>query len=76
MANYNSFPIRIPYTHFGNGAVDNVGKVAKEFGVKKALLVTDEGIVQSGLLDKVKQPLEGKTTVGKGRYRSRGLCWS
>lgn len=58
MTTYNSFPIRIPYTHFGNGVVDNVGKVAKEFGAKKVLLVTDEGIVKSGLLDKIEQSLE------------------
>lgn len=53
-----SFDIRIPYTLFGNGEAGNVGKIAKELGARKVLLVTDQGIVQSGLLDKVKQPLE------------------
>lgn len=60
MTTYRSVPIRIPYTLFGNGEVGNTGKVAKELGAKKALLVTDQGIVQSGLLDKVKQPLESE----------------
>ena len=32
--------------------------MTKELGVKKVLLVTDKGIVEPGLLDKVKQPLE------------------
>lgn len=56
--NSEVFSVRIPYTFIGNGAVNNVGKMAKEFGAKKVLLVTDPGVVKAGLADKVKQPLE------------------
>lgn len=37
--------------------------MTKELGAKKVLLVTDKGIVESGLLDKVKQPLEKESIL-------------
>jgi len=57
-ANIKPFWVRIPYTLIGTGAVDNVGALAKELGGKKILIVTDQGVVQAGLVDKVKQSLE------------------
>lgn len=51
------FKLIIPYSVIGNGAVENVGTVIRQLGGKKVLIVTDPGIVQAGLLDKVKQPL-------------------
>jgi len=52
------FKFRIPNTFVGNGAVESVGTLVKQRGGKKVLIVTDQGIVQTGLVDKVKQPLE------------------
>ena len=44
---------------FGNQAVEKVGvEIKAEFGSGKILLVTDKGIANSGLLEKVKNPLE------------------
>ncbi len=44
---------------FGNQAVEKVGvEIKAEFGSGKILLVTDKGIANSGLLEKVKDPLE------------------
>jgi alcohol dehydrogenase class IV len=61
--NSEVFSVRIPYTFIGNGAVNNVGKLAKEFGAKKVLLITDQGVVKAGLADKVKQLLEEEGNV-------------
>jgi len=52
------FWVRLPYTLIGTGTVGQVGELTKHLGGKKALIVTDPGVVQAGLLDKVKQPLE------------------
>ena len=52
------FRIAMPITFMGNGAVENAGALAKQHGGKKVLIVTDHGVVQAGLVDKVKQPLE------------------
>ncbi len=49
--NSATFRIQIPDTFVGNGAVDNIGALVKQLGGKKALIVTDTGIVQAGLLD-------------------------
>lgn len=43
---------------FGFGAVEKVGEKAKEFGKSKALIITDKGIVEAGLLERVLIPLE------------------
>lgn len=53
-----TFPVRIPNTLFGNGAASEVGKIAKDLGAKKALLVTDKVVGKSDLVDKVKKPLQ------------------
>jgi len=52
------FSLRLPYSVIGNGAVERVSGVARQLGGTKALIVTDPGVVKSGLVDKVKQPLE------------------
>jgi len=43
---------------FGVNSVDAVGEMAKELGTKKALLVTDPGIVSAGHADRVTRLLE------------------
>jgi alcohol dehydrogenase class IV len=43
---------------FGVGAVEKVGEKAKELGKSKALIITDEGIIGAGLLERVLTPLE------------------
>jgi len=40
---------------FGPGSVERVGEVAREIGAKKALLVTDPGIVAAGHADRVRE---------------------
>ncbi len=52
------FWVRFPYTLTGTGTVKQVGKLVKQLGGKKVIIVTDPGVVQAGLLEKVKQPLE------------------
>ncbi len=42
---------------FGPDTVQGLGKEAASLGAAKVLLVTDKGIVQAGLLEKVRQPL-------------------
>jgi len=58
--NSDPFQLHIPNTFMGNGAVENVGELVKQLGVKKALIVTDTGIAEAGLVDDVKQSLEKK----------------
>lgn len=50
--------LRIPVTLFGVGSAKNVGMVAKGLAPKGALIVTDQGVVQAGLLDVIKESLE------------------
>jgi len=57
-ANSEPFWIRMPRILIGTGTVENVGELVKKFGGRKVLIVTDPGVVQAGLVDKVKQPLE------------------
>lgn len=55
---YQNFSIRIPYTIFGNGAVAEVVNIVREFGGENVLLITGETIGKSGLLERLKKPLE------------------
>lgn len=50
-----SFPI---WVEFGNGTSERVGPILDSKGWESALLVTDPGIVDAGLLDPVEQSLE------------------
>jgi len=58
--NHDPFQLRIPNTFMGNRAVENVGELVKQLGGGKALIVTDAGIAEAGLVDHVKQSLEKK----------------
>ncbi|MFF2455368.1 iron-containing alcohol dehydrogenase [Peribacillus simplex] len=53
------FNFNIPTSiEFGAGKVKNIGKRAKELGGKKALLITDKGLAQTGILQKVTDSLD------------------
>ena len=52
------FWVRLPHTLIGTGTVEQLGEMVKHLGGNKVLVVTDPGVVQAGLLEKVKQPLE------------------
>ncbi|MFC4025191.1 hydroxyacid-oxoacid transhydrogenase [Oceanobacillus longus] len=43
---------------FGNGAIQKLDKALQRFNAKNIFLITDQGIVQAGILDKVKAQLE------------------
>lgn len=54
-----NFNFNLPTSiEFGNGKVKNIGKRAKELGGKKALLITDKGLAQTGILEKVTASLD------------------
>jgi alcohol dehydrogenase class IV len=57
-----SFPTKIV---FGPGAIAQVGDAARSFSMKHPLLVTDLGIVKSGVLERLTAPL-----------RQAGLTWA
>ena len=44
---------------FGNNAVEKLGSISAQLAAKRALIVTDKGIVKSGLLDRLKQCVAG-----------------
>ena len=44
----------------GNGAVKQVGEEAEKLGTKKALIVTDKGVVQAGLVEGVEESLRAR----------------
>jgi len=45
---------------FGNGTADLVGKEAEQFGAKKALVVTDKGVIKADLLAGVQDSLKAQ----------------
>ncbi len=45
--------LRVPRTWIGIHASDHVGSIAKELGGKKVLILTDAGVINAGLLDKL-----------------------
>jgi alcohol dehydrogenase class IV len=47
-----------PEVHFGNNAVQAIGKHVFRLGCKKVLIVTDKVLVKVGILDKVVAPLK------------------
>lgn len=49
------FPGRI---ELGNGTVAKVGEILKDSGAKKALVVTDVGVIEAGLAGRVKEVLD------------------
>ncbi len=49
---------KVPYTLIGPGTAGNIGDIVKDLGATKALIVTDTGVVQAGLLEKIKPSLD------------------
>ncbi len=45
-------------TEFGIGSVKNLGQHTEKFGVDRLLIVTDEGVIKAGIIDKVIQQLD------------------
>jgi alcohol dehydrogenase class IV len=43
---------------FGNGAASEAGKEAKKLGAKKALVVTDQGVIKAGLVNAIEESLK------------------
>ncbi|HJA90127.1 MAG TPA: iron-containing alcohol dehydrogenase, partial [Candidatus Jeotgalibaca merdavium] len=44
--------------YFGSGAIQHIPEEVTRRGFKKALIVTDKGLVEAGLLEKVTQLLD------------------
>ncbi len=60
-----TFWVQLPHTLIGVGMVGQVGTLARNLGGSKVLIVTDRGVVQAGLVDKAKRPLEeAKIEIG------------
>jgi alcohol dehydrogenase class IV len=49
---------KLPHILTGVDVVKQVGELAKNLGGKKILVITDQGVIKAGLLDKVQQSLE------------------
>ncbi|NUB93498.1 iron-containing alcohol dehydrogenase [Haloterrigena sp. SYSU A121-1] len=49
-----TFPI---WVEFGNGSSENIGSIVESQGWEKALIVTDEGILDAGLVDGIRTSL-------------------
>lgn len=58
MARMKSFEMPTVVKH-GIGAIKNIGDEVKNLGVKKALLVTDKGVYNAGLLEPIMESLKG-----------------
>ena len=50
--------------HFGRGATDRLGEIARELGAGHALLVTDKALVKAGLADQVQSRLASRGCAG------------
>ncbi len=50
--------VKIPDSIIGLGAINKLGELVKKFEACKVLVVTDTGIVESGIVDKIKASLE------------------
>jgi 4-hydroxybutyrate dehydrogenase len=44
-------------THFDHGALGKTGECLRALGVKRPLIATDKGLVQAGIIDKVREAL-------------------
>jgi alcohol dehydrogenase class IV len=56
----NKFTLFIPQTLIGTGAVDDLGSIVKGLKTSKVLIVTDVGLIKTGLIDRVKRPIENE----------------
>lgn len=52
------FEIRVPRTLIGLNAHQSVGRVSRELGARKALIMTDPGILEAGLTERITASLE------------------
>ena len=57
MMNVRSFEVPTEMKH-GLGAIKTLGDEAKALGMKRPMIVTDQGIVKAGLLDRAIEPLK------------------
>jgi alcohol dehydrogenase class IV len=48
---------------FGPGAVRQLGDIAKRLGLKRILIVTDAHLIEAGIFDEVKSPLDELATL-------------
>ena len=56
----DTYQIMLPdKIRFGVGCIDTLGNEAKELAAKRALIITDPGVYQAGLADRVKEQLSG-----------------
>jgi alcohol dehydrogenase class IV len=56
----DTYQIMLPdKIRFGVGCIDTLGNEAKELATKRALIITDPGVYQAGLADRVKEQLSG-----------------
>jgi alcohol dehydrogenase len=56
--NFGLYPFRMPRTLLaGGGAADRVGEEAKRLGGTRALVITDQGVLKSGWVDKTMERL-------------------
>ena len=55
-----SFPTRVV---FGSGAVSQLPELLAEYGAKRVLLVTDQGLVHAGLVERVLKLVSGSSEV-------------
>lgn len=59
--NMEPFWFRMPETLIGTGTVDNISSYINKLGVRKVLINTDTGVIQAGLIEKVKKSLENES---------------
>ena len=53
-----AYQVRFPRgVHFGLGASERIGEIAKTYGAKRALIVTDRMLGPSGIIEKISQDL-------------------
>jgi len=57
MASTDVIEIKVPYTLFGRGALGRLGSVALGLEAKNPLIVTDKGLMESGIIDMVRAAL-------------------
>jgi len=50
--------LQVPSSFIGPGAIDNIGELVKRFKSKSTLVITDPGIVKSGVINTVREHLD------------------
>ena len=57
-----------PHIEFGDGAIQNLGEHVKAFDGKKPFLVSDAGVINAGILEKVTDALEASGNLSFATY--------